>query len=116
MADAKVHLALHTSWNGHLAGQLDAGANMAFNFAQLIAHTARTRKVRAGSIVGSGIVADALRGYASIGERRCWEIAEHGEAVTQCMRSGDAVRIEAIDENGTSLMEAVEQKIVRLDR
>ena len=41
-----------------LAGQLDAGVNMAFNFAQLIAHLARTRKVRPGSIVGLAIVAN----------------------------------------------------------
>jgi fumarylacetoacetate (FAA) hydrolase len=49
--DAKVHLPLRTSWNGRLVGQPDAGVDMAFNFAQLIAHAARTRSVWAGSIV-----------------------------------------------------------------
>lgn len=116
--DAKVHLSLRTSWNGHLAGQLDAGADMAFNFAQLIAHLARTRKVRAGSVVGAGIVSneDASRGYASIAEQRRREIAEHGEAVTQFLRFGDIVRIETLDEKGQSVTGAVEQKVVRLER
>jgi fumarylacetoacetate (FAA) hydrolase len=66
--DAKVSLPLRASWNGQLVGQPDAGADMAFNFAQLIAHLARARNVRAGSIVGSGIAAnlDTSRGYAPL--------------------------------------------------
>ena len=35
---AKVHLALRSSWNGALVGQPQAGDEMSFNFAQLIAH------------------------------------------------------------------------------
>jgi fumarylacetoacetate (FAA) hydrolase len=113
--DARAHLLLRTSWNGHRVGQSDPGADMAFNFAQLIAHVAGTRNMRAGSIVGSGIVwnGDAARGYASIAEQRSREILEHGEAVTQFMRFGDTVRVEALDEKGIAVMGAVEQTIVR---
>jgi fumarylacetoacetate (FAA) hydrolase len=116
--DAKVHLPLRTSWNGHLVGQPDAGADMAFNFAQLIAHLARTRNVRAGSIVGSGIVSsrDASFGYTSIGAQRGAEIAEHGEAVTLFMRFGDTVRIEILDQRGRSAFGAIEQKTAKLER
>jgi fumarylacetoacetate (FAA) hydrolase len=116
--DAKVHLPLRASWNGHLVGQPDAGADMTFNFAQLIAHLAKTRNVRAGSIVGSGVVTnpDPSRGYASIAEQRSREMAEHGQAVTQFMRFGDMVRIEMLDEKGRSVFGAIEQKVVRLER
>jgi fumarylacetoacetate (FAA) hydrolase len=116
--DAKVRLSLRTSWNGHLVGQPDAGADMAFNFAQLIAHLARTRSVRAGSIVGSGIVAnrDASRGYASIAEQRGREMAECGQAVTHFMRFAGMVRIEVLDENGRSVFGAIEQKVARSER
>jgi fumarylacetoacetate (FAA) hydrolase len=116
--DAKVHLPLRTTWNGHLVGQPDAGADMTFNFAQLIAHLARTRNVRAGSIVGSGIASDrdASHGYGSIAAQRSREVGEHGEAVTQFMRFGDTVRIEMLDEKGRSVLGAIEQKVVRLDR
>jgi fumarylacetoacetate (FAA) hydrolase len=114
--DAKVHLPLRASWNGQLVGQPDAGADMAFNFAQLIAHLARTRNVRAGSIVGSGIVSnrDMSHGYASIAEQRSREVVEHGQAVTQFMRFGDTVRIEVLDEKGRSVLGAIEQKAARL--
>ena len=116
--DAKAHLPLRTSWNGHLVGQLDPGVDMAFNFAQLIAHLARARNVRAGSIVGSGIVSNeaAVRGYACIAEQRRREILEHGEAVTQFMRFGGMVRIETLDENGAHVMGAIEQKVKRQER
>jgi len=116
--DAMVHLPLRMSWNGHLVGQLDPGTDMAFNFAQMIAHLARTRSVRAGSVVGAGIVSngDASYGYASIAEQRSRETAEHGEAVTQFMRFGDIARIETLDEKGRSAMGAIEQKVVRLER
>lgn len=116
--DARVHLLLRTGWNGHHVGQSDPGADVAFNFAQLIAHLARIRNVRAGSIVGSGIVSngDAARGYTSIAEQRSREIARHGEAVTQFMRFGDVVRIETLDERGRSMMGAIEQKVVRRER
>jgi fumarylacetoacetate (FAA) hydrolase len=115
--DAKVHLPLRTSWNGHLVGQPDAGVDMAFNFAQLIAHLARARNVRTGSIVGSGIVTnrDMSRGYASIAEQRSREVGEHGEAVTPFVRFGDVVRIEMLDEAAKPIFGAIDQKFVRLE-
>ena len=116
--DGKVHLRLRTSWNGRLVGQLDSGAEMPFNFAQLVAHVARTRNVRAGSVVGAGIVSgrDASHGYASIAEQRRRELAEHGQAVTQFMRFGDQLRIEMLDEREQSVLGAIEQKVAPLKR
>lgn len=115
--DARLHLPVRTSWNGRLVGQLDAGAGMPFNFAQLIAHLALRRNVRAGSIVGSGIVRnrDASLGYGSIAEQRSRELAEHGQSVTGFMRYGDLVRIETVDEKGRSVFGSIEQRVARLE-
>ena len=54
----RVHLTLQSTWNGRRVGMCDAGAEMSFHFGQLIAHIAKTRNVRAGSIVGSGTVSN----------------------------------------------------------
>jgi fumarylacetoacetate (FAA) hydrolase len=101
----KVHLPLRSTWNGRLAGQPDAGADMVFNFPRLIAHLCKTRKVRAGSIVGAG--------YTSIAEQRAQEESEFGQPVSQFMRFGDTIRIEMLDEKGKSIFGAIEQKVAR---
>jgi fumarylacetoacetate (FAA) hydrolase len=54
----RVHLTLHSIWNGQRVGQTDAGPEMTFHFGELMAHLAKTRRVRAGSIVGSGTVSN----------------------------------------------------------
>ena len=68
-------------WNGKKVGQPDCGVDMVFHFGQLIAHAAKTRNLRAGSIVGSGTISnkDTKRGYCCIAEKRCLETIEHGE-------------------------------------
>jgi len=116
--DGKVHLPLRSTWNGRLVGRPDAGTDMVFNFAQLIAHLCTTRNVRAGSIVGSGTVSnkDASKGYSCIAEQRCLETIETGEAVTAYMRFGDTIRIEMLDGAGKSVFGAIEQVVKRLER
>jgi hypothetical protein len=52
----RVHLTLQSVWNGRQVGLTEAGPEMTFHFGQLIAHVAKTRRLRAGSIVGSGTV------------------------------------------------------------
>ena len=114
----KVHLPLRSSWNGRPVGQPDAGTDMVFNFPQLIAHLAKSRNVRAGSIVGSGTVSnkDTSKGYSCIAEQRCLESIEFGEPVTQFMRFGDTIRIEMLDEKGKSVFGAIEQAVKKLER
>ena len=116
--DGKVHLPLRSTWNGRLVGRPDAGTDMVFNFARLIAHLCTTRNVRAGSIVGSGTVSnkDASKGYSCIAEQRCLETIETGEAVTAYMRFGDTIRIEMLDGAGKSVFGAIEQTVKRLER
>lgn len=110
----RLHLNLETVWNGKRVGLCDAGPEMSFHFGQLIAHLATTRRVRAGSIVGSGTVsnADWSRGYACIAEKRAIETIEGGSAKTDFMQFGDTVRIEMKGTDGASVFGAIEQTVV----
>ena len=112
----RVHLALHSTWNGRKVGMCDAGPEMTFHFGQLIAHIAKTRNVRAGSIVGSGTVSnkDWAKGYSCIAEKRCIETIEHGEPSTGFMQFGDTIRIEMRGADGQSLFGAIDQQIAAL--
>ncbi|NOT10729.1 MAG: fumarylacetoacetate hydrolase family protein [Methylococcaceae bacterium] len=111
--DFKLHLPLTVHWNGRLFGHADAGSDMQFNFAQLIAHAAKSRKLSAGTIIGSGTVSnyDLSKGYSCIVEQRVVEIIETGAAVTEFMRFGDNVRIEMLDEQGHSVFGAIQQEV-----
>jgi fumarylacetoacetate (FAA) hydrolase len=108
----RVQLTVSVAWNGKTVGLLDA-AEMHFHFGQLLAHLARTRNVRAGSIVGGGTVsnADANRGYACVAEKRALETIETGSAKTPYLAFGDRVRIEVKGRDGQSLFGAIEQAV-----
>ena len=110
---AKLHRPLLVKWNGREVGAPEAGADMTFDFGQLVAHICKTRNVRAGSIVGSGTVSnlERSRGYACIAEQRSLETIEHGAPRTDFMRYGDTVRIEMLDERGASIFGAIEQRV-----
>jgi fumarylacetoacetate (FAA) hydrolase len=109
----RVHLNLESVWNGKRVGLCQAGDEMSFHFGQLIAHLAKTRQVRAGSIVGSGTVSnkDWARGYACIAEKRAIETIEHGEPRTDFMQFGDTIHIEMKGRDGQSLFGAIEQTV-----
>ncbi|GJI95822.1 fumarylacetoacetate hydrolase [Duganella caerulea] len=109
----KVHLPLLSTWNGKLVGKPQAGVDMVFNFPQLIAHLAKSRNVRVGSIIGSGTVSnkDAKRGYSCIAEQRCLETIAGGAPVTPFMAFGDTIRIEMLGGDGKSVFGAIEQRV-----
>ncbi|MDQ7957457.1 MAG: fumarylacetoacetate hydrolase family protein [Pseudomonadota bacterium] len=120
--DGRVHLALQSTWNGRKVGLCDAGPDMTFHFGQLIAHIAKTRNVRAGSIVGSGTVSNPgvekngrmewPKGYSCIAEKRCIETIQDGAPQTEFMKYGDTIRIEMKGLDGKSLFGAIEQEVV----
>jgi fumarylacetoacetate (FAA) hydrolase len=87
---------------------------MNFSFGELVAHAARTRKLGAGTIVGSGTVSNAAReaGSACIAERRVIEIIDHGEPRTAFMRFGDRVRMRARTRTGELPFGTIEQQVV----
>ena len=111
----KLHLPLLTHINGAWFGAPEAGEDMQFSFAQLVAHAAKTRPLSAGTIVGSGTIAneDTSRGASCFAERRTVETLETGKPITPFMSFGDTVRVEMLDRDGHSIFGAIEQKIER---
>jgi fumarylacetoacetate (FAA) hydrolase len=111
--DNRVHRPLLTHVNGEWFGAPEAGVDMHFDFGQLIAHAAKTRPLSAGTIVGSGTVAneDTSLGASCFAERRTVETLEHGKPLTPFMKFGDTVRIEMFDAEGRSIFGAIEQRI-----
>lgn len=111
--DNKVHLPLVTHINGAWFGAPEAGVDMQFDFAQLVAHAARTRPLSAGTIVGSGTVAneDTSLGASCFAEKRTVETLETGKPITPFMQYGDVVRIEMRDRDGADIFGAIEQRI-----
>ena len=112
----RLHMTLQSTWNGRKVGMCEAGPEMTFHFGQLIAHICKTRNVRAGSVIGSGTVSnkDWAHGYSCIAEKRAIETIEGGKPVTEFMKFGDTIRIEAKAKDGQSVFGAIEQRVVRL--
>jgi len=112
--ESKLSLALHSRLNGEFFGNPDAGVDMQFNFAQLVAHAAKTRPLAAGTIVGSGTIAnqDTGKGASCLAEIRMLEIIADGKPTTPFMKFGDTIRIEMFDTAGASIFGAIEQTIV----
>ena len=111
--DCKLHLPLLTHYNGAWFGAPEAGVDMQFNFAQLIAHAAKTRPLSAGTIVGSGTVAneDTSLGASCFAEKRTVEALRDGKPSTPFMRFGDRIRIEMHDRDGQDIFGAIDQRI-----
>lgn len=113
--DTRVQLPLVSTYNGKLFGKPEAGVDMTFDFPTLIAHAATTRHLGAGTIVGSGTVANKDRsvGSSCLAERRMIETIDHGKPVTPFMKFGDRIRIEMLDRAGKSVLGAIDQKVVK---
>jgi fumarylacetoacetate (FAA) hydrolase len=94
--DGRVHLNLAVKHNGEHFGRAN-GREMHFHFGELIAHEARTRKLTAGCIIGSGTVSNISRdaGSSCIAERRVIEMIDKGSATTNFMAFGDRVWMQA---------------------
>ena len=122
--DAKLHLPLLVELNGQPFGKPNAGEDMTFNFAQLVAHAAKTRELAAGTIMGSGTVsnkqgnlhgssiANGGVGYCCLAEVRMYETIETGTAQTAYLKFGDRVRIEMKDTGGASIFGAIDQTVL----
>jgi fumarylacetoacetate (FAA) hydrolase len=125
----KVHLPLRAEINGLPLGRPDAGTDMTFSFPQLIAHAVKTRRLSAGSIVGSGTVSNKSAGggpgkpvneggagYTCLAEVRTVETILEGKPRTPFLKFGDRVRLEMLDASGRSIFGAIDQKVVRYER
>jgi fumarylacetoacetate (FAA) hydrolase len=120
----KLHGSLEVELNGKPLGEADAGVDMTFDFGRLIAHAARTRRLGAGTIIGSGTVsnrgpdegpgrpiADGGVGYSCLAELRTVETLQHGAPKTPFLKAGDVVRIEMRDARRRSIFGAIEQEV-----
>jgi len=125
--DSRVCLPLRSTYNGELFGKPEAGVDMTFSFAQLIAHAAKSRNVGAGAIIGSGTVSNKQGtdhgsaiseggvGYSCIAEVRMIETIRDGKPSTPFMQFGDRIRIEMMDQQGASIFGAIEQQVKPLN-
>jgi fumarylacetoacetate (FAA) hydrolase len=113
--DSIVHLPLLVHVNETQFGRPHAGVDMTFDFAKLIEHITKTRRARAGTIVGSGTISnyDRSLGSACIAERRTLEQIEHGKPRTPFLKFGDRVRIEMLDAQGRSIFGAIDQRVAQ---
>jgi fumarylacetoacetate (FAA) hydrolase len=92
---------------------------MTFSFPDLIAHAARTRRLSAGSIIGSGTVSNkdgdgpgkpveqGGAGYTCLAEVRTVETILEGKPNTPFLKFGDRIRIEMTDVAGRSIFGAL---------
>lgn len=112
---ARLGLPLVSQVNGVEFGRPNAGDDMNFDFPTLIAHAAKTRRLAAGTIIGSGTVSNRDPGVGSscIAERRMIETIGEGAPKTPFLRFGDRVRIEMFDRAGRSIFGAIDQKVAR---
>lgn len=112
--DGRAHLRLTVKLNGQVVGDLDAGEEMHFSFADLLAHVTRTRALTAGTILGSGTVSnqDPARGVSCLAERRTREQLAQGAASTPFLQVGDRVELSAAGPDGRDLFGAIDQQVV----
>jgi fumarylacetoacetate (FAA) hydrolase len=115
--DSKLHLPMRTWINGTWFGEAEAGVDMQFGFGELVAHAARTRPLAAGTIVGSGTIAneDVSKGASCLAEQRTVETLRDGKASTPFLKFGDVVRIEITDTDGRNLFGTIEQKVTKVE-
>ena len=107
-------------------GRAAAGEECTFDFGTLIAHLAKTRRIGAGSLIGSGTVSnrdpdgspgrpvsEGGRGYSCIAEQRMVETIRAGAPATPFLGYGDTVRIEMRNSHNHSIFGAIESEVVR---
>ena len=119
----RVHLTLQSTLNGRKVGLSETGEDMAHHFGELIAALANSRKLTAGTLVGSGTVrspgvekngqTDWPKGYHSITDKRAMETQQDGQALTDFLQNGNAVRIELKGRDGLSVFGAIAQDVVK---
>ena len=111
--EGRVHLPLCVDFNGATFGRASGGA-MHFHFGEIISHAAKTRRLTAGTIIGSGTVSEEDKGFSCLVEKRTVETIEAGEAKQPFMKPGDQVTITMQDQNGKNIFGTISQKVVQV--
>lgn len=123
--DCKLYGVVRVDLNGLPFGRADAGRDVSYSFADILAHAARTRTIGSGSIFGLGTISnrpgesgrsnaviDGGHGFSCITESRMDEQDKFGEPRTPYLKWGDQVRIEMLDGRGCSVFGAIRQTVV----
>jgi fumarylacetoacetate (FAA) hydrolase len=113
--DGQLFCDLSVELNDQQFGRVSC-AQMAFSFAELIAHAAHTRDLVAGTVIGSGTVSNreyADRGSACISERRAIEMIETGMPQTPFMSFGDKVKMCGVLSDGSRPFGDIQQSVVQ---
>ena len=121
----KLKGALEVDLNGAPFGRAEAGEDMTFDFGTLIAHAAKTRKLGAGTIIGSGTVSNRDEGggpgkpvaagglgYSCIAEVRMVETILSGAPTTEFLKAGDRVAITMRDDRHHPIFGTIDQQVV----
>ena len=110
--EGRIHLPLLVNFNGDFFGKANAG-EMHFNFAELVSHCAKTRKLAAGTIIGSGTVSneDTSKGSSCLVEKRTLEKIHTGSAQQPFMKEGDRIEIKMLDKEGQNIFGTISQKV-----
>lgn len=111
----KLHLPMRTWINEQWFGEAECGVDMQFDFGQLVAHAAKTRPLTAGTVVGSGTIAneDTSKGASCLAEQRTVETLRDGKPSTPFLQFGDRVKIDVTDRDGKSIFGSIQQTIER---
>lgn len=117
--------ALEVELNGQPFGRAEAQEDMTFDFGTLIAHAAKTRKLGAGTIIGSGTVSNRDSdggpgkpvaagglGYSCIAEVRMVETIQNGVPSTEFLKVGDRVTITMRDDRHHPIFGTIDQKVI----
>ena len=122
--DLNVRFPLNVKLNGEAFGAARPDIDRTFDFQDLIAHAAKSRRLGAGTIVGSGTISnkfdgapgrpisDGGVGYSCIAELRCVETITDGSPHTEFMKFDDRVEIEMFDSDGASIFGRISQTVV----
>ena len=109
--EGRVALTLEVHRGDVLFGR-PSGAAMSYGFGQLISHAAATRDLCAGTVLGSGTVANFNAdevGSGCIAERVALDTVKPGTSPTPYLAFGERVRLEAFDEAGRSVFGSIDQ-------
>ncbi len=112
---SKLHLPMLSVLNGKQIGAPNAGVDMTFGFPQLIAHAAKSRSLMAGTVIGSGTVANrgSPDGSSCLAEVRCLETIADGKPSTPFMQFGDRIEIDMQDAESQSIFGKIDQVVKR---
>lgn len=124
-ADGRLGLRVQTAHNGRRLGLCEATQGMPFHFGQLLAQLCKTRRLRPGSLVGSGALShpngaldgqkNGANGLACIADQRDAERQASGQASSAYLQFGDAVQVQALGRDGQSVFGAIEQRVCEAD-